>query len=179
MKKIQTTLPIDILTDYEHAGDDKNESARQQIEHAGLYLQSIFNTIKRSALHTDGEFSNVESDTVRNFCGDLIHFSEIGNALLMLIWKNISDIGDRQPKTIAENDIEKPAALVLAERLSALALDEQVPPPIRDGIEQTLNDFFNEHIAQETLNAKTLSPEYIREMLENSDYFEAGGAATI
>ena len=179
MKKTQTALPIDVLTDYEHLKGDDFERARQQIEHAGLYLQSIFNTIKRSALHTDGEFSSVESDTVRNFCGDMIHFSEIGNALLMLIWKNVSDIGDYERTPMVENEIEKPAAQILAERLSDLALNAVVPPPIRDGIEQILNDFFNDHIDQESINNQTLSPEYIREMLENSDYFEVGGTAKL
>jgi len=136
MKKTQTTLPIDILTDYEHERGNDFERARQQIELAGLYLQSIFNTIKRSALYTDGEFAHDENDTVRNFCGDMIHHAEIGNALLMMIWKNISEM--EQPREIEENEIENSdrvlGASETAERLERLLNSDDTPDALKDAL---------------------------------------------
>jgi len=78
MKDTPIEISITIQTVYKYTHDDRNEFHREQIEHAQLYLTSVFNFIKHSATNLQDEFRHDEDVTIRGFCYDLQNFCEIG-----------------------------------------------------------------------------------------------------
>ena len=139
MPKVETIIPVKIETGYRHEEDNQFEEARQRLEKAALYLESIFNLINLSAQ----AFEVVGEKYLNQYLDDLTHISELGNALASSIFdstmpylqvefdtkksnqfqnEDTSEVLDLSQMTTAEGE-----CIDLAEHLSAILKDERVP----------------------------------------------------
>lgn len=68
---------------------NQNENP-ETIESAALKLQSIFNLIKHSALHFEGQ-ADIE---IQEFFGDVMNACDIGKNLAYEVWKQSQEVSE-------------------------------------------------------------------------------------
>jgi len=169
MKTNQTFISVSIPTDYTHERGNELEQARQQIELASFYLQSLFNSIKHSAANLESRFDGQGQE----FCNDLRNLSDIGYSVSGSIFASLSVFEtdaqlttETSTNTDAASEIREPqTALTIAEMISKLITGKDVPAPISDGISQVMIDFHNEHVDQTEFINENYSPVFINRLI--------------
>ena len=176
MKTKQTELPITVLSLEDDKSNDALTNAKNKIEMAALHLQTIFNLIRTTALHYEGQ---ADSREIQAFFWDVINISSVGNGAADSILAAASDLTEFEIKPETEHqESKKSDAEILAEKISYLITSEDVPHPISDGISEVMTDFYNERIEQTEINNETNSPEHIAKLLKNSLFFTIDGDKT-
>jgi hypothetical protein len=166
MKTTETKIPVTIFTGYQHPKGNDLEIARQQIEKAVLYIESLFNLIKLSS-----EFLEESNDyRMQHYGGDLQHISEIGYGVADSILTSmtvftgvISDIEESRRIDETAKPMFKQTDL-LAVRLSEILNDAALPVGIYNAFMSALDDVRNELPSAETqeLEKYETSPEYLK-----------------
>ncbi len=173
-KYTKTELPITIVTDDEHKQGDNLELTRQRIEKAAIYLMSVFNLLKVSALHFEGQS---ESKEMSGFFEDATNTSEIGYGIADSILASASCLTEFIPdetentKVNEENeDAEKYTGDLnidqIALLISGLLNNPDIPKPIQHGFSVVMTDFINSQLDRDEFNEDTSSGEYIARHLK-------------
>ncbi len=158
-KTQKVELPVTFFTNYtEELGNDSGE-ARQRIEKAVFYLMAIFNSIKNSAFYVEGD-SKTGSD-LNHFINDLLSISEMGYGFSNSILAYLSVFEVAENKNSGLNSPEK-----IAEEISALLNNPNVPKPLSQGFSVAMTDFINSQLEHDEFNDDMSSPEYIARHLK-------------
>jgi hypothetical protein len=163
MKTKQTVIPVEIKTDTAHEMGNESELARQQIELASFYLQSLFNSIKYLASDLESRVEEKEQE----YCYDLRNLSDIGYAVSNSIFAAVSVFED------VENDIRQSEKVdetakpmfrqteLLAVRLSDILTESELPKGIYNALIHAVSELYNESDS-DALNDFESSPEYLK-----------------
>lgn len=114
-----------------------------------LQLQSLFNLIKAAA---EKHQSAAEGET-EIFLWDLVNIAEIGSSTAFSLWQEIEE----SPQT-EESEFE---TLTLAEQISLILKNPDLPPPIYDGLQDGITD------ATTVTDADSEQPEYIERVIQS------------
>jgi hypothetical protein len=177
MKTNRTFIPVSIATNSDHRRGNQIEQARQQIQAASFYLQSLFNSIKHVASHLEAEVDEQSQET----CCDLQSIAEIGYAVSNSIFAAVSEIetamGEMnqnqqplesvgsEPETGVIAALDEADTDTLALALSEVLRNENLPTDIYIALQNALNDAYNGGIPQAIRDYES-SPEYLKVILD-------------
>lgn len=174
MTKDSSTTPLQIpLTISTEIDTTKDKYPTDAIDHISYQLDTIFFCIQQLArgedlldIQTDSQL--MDYSTYRYHAQNL---SRIGMGLseeLTILTGKINNAKLRRCSDTPVGDGNlagdgKPSSL--AQNLSAVLRDEQLPEPLYNSIERAVAEFFNEYIDQNAAIAVQNSPEYIDAIL--------------
>lgn len=148
-----TEIPITIVTDDEHKTGDNLELTRQRIERAAMYLMSVFNLLKVSALHFEGQS---ESKEMAGAFEDFINHSAIGYGIADSILASASCLTEFIPdETESEVETKQPTDAIspefftnqyrqTGERIERVLASSKVSNEVKNILEALVNEAANE-----------------------------------
>lgn len=152
-KRKLTELPITIVTDDEHREGDNLELTRQKIERAAMYLMSVFNLLKVSALHFEGQS---ESKEMASAFEDFINHSAIGYGIADSILASASCLTEFIPDDEkSEVETKQPTEAIspeffinqyrqTGERIERVLASDKVSNEVKNILEALVNEAANE-----------------------------------
>ncbi len=130
----------------------------EKMDNPVLRIMSIFNLLRMNALTLQGQATG----ELEAFCGDCINMSEVGMDEANKIWAEVSDKDEAETKT-------------LAEQISEILKNPDIPTELYDAMRVALNDVFNSHIDQSEITEYETSPEFIEMILRGIKKKTGGG----
>ena len=172
---MKTELEVYIETDYTH--ENKFEAARQKIEKAAFYTQSLFKVIRLANVNFESITDDGDAQDAEHYIEDLNNLCEIGSGLAFSVFREVSNFSLFK-FTETENQTEvseienqksytgKPEIDNLAIQISSLLNHPKLPQELYDHLSDAITDFFNADIDQTEINEYHKSPEYLAKILD-------------
>ena len=138
-----------------------SETTEKEIMNLFALISAIKSSAENVTQHIDGDTEDIDEH-----CETVINLSEIMKDKLSNVWKDVSEIENKDEKEVENLCSSKPLAVMIAEILA----HPEIPNELFDMVVEGL-DIVADKGRFETLRKLESSPEYISKILK--DYSEA------